>query len=324
MFPMGCSAFHQHQQLPMLASPSRSRPLLTREPTFARSATTSSTADQSINDVDVDENDDAQIFKGENNNNKGFELWLDLRGTSLTPKTALELWDMEERQNNQQQPLALENRDIDLSLTRAPYVKCLVSSTAKTQVYTPQNGEENHQNIDVLLIAECNDEDDMKSISQMTSPTTSTSIGKIQSLQASSSMPILPNPLPAMEVASKGQWIIIDTDGWRKFDEEERSSMALPLIDLIYSGSLSSTSGGGIGLTCHTNNEIVKTAMFIQSMTNGGGGGNTGQTKTMESGIIIPDDDAAKSPTLGNANFAIIVPCDMGLLRTAMLLFDDL
>lgn len=327
---IGCSAF-QHQQQPIILSASsysRSRPFLKREPSF-RYDTASGIADQSIDDINVSEKND-QLFQGETNtSNLGcFELWLDLRGTSLTPKAAAELWDLEERQSNsmQQQPLERNSNDRELTMARAPYVKCLVSSTEKSQVgYTPQNDDELYPNSNVLLIAEFDDGGDMKSISQMTSETTSKSIGRIQSLQASSSMPILPDPLPAIDVASKGQWVILDTDGWKKFDEEERSSMALPLMGLIHSGSLgSSTSGGGVGLTCYTPSEVVKTAMFIESIANGGGGGSAGQTKTMESGIVIPDSDAVKSPVLCNAKFAIIVPFDIGLLRTAKLLVSDL
>ena len=45
---------------------------------------------------------------------KNLQLWIDLRGTSLTPKTALELWSLEDDNNN-----------------NAPFTKCLVSSIEK-------------------------------------------------------------------------------------------------------------------------------------------------------------------------------------------------
>lgn len=257
-----------------------------------------------------------QEFQGENNNNNGaLELWLDLRGTSLTPKTALELWDLEVDQNSHQKQ-QLEGDEIMDSLPKAPFVKCLVSSKGGTSL---QNDNEIDQNIDVLLVAQSNDDNDMMSIFQQTNQ----SFGRLLSLKASSSMPILPDPLPAMEVASKGQWVILDTDGWKKIEEEERVSMVLPLMELICSGA--SKSGGGIGLTCHTKNEVVKAAMFIQSLV-GNASGNVGgnaRTKTLASGIVIPDENDGAASSSAKHHFAIIVPFDMQLIRTAKLLIAD-
>jgi hypothetical protein len=134
-------------------------------------------------------------------------------------------------------------------------------------------------------------------------------------------MPQLPDPLPAIEVASNGQWIALDTNGWKEVAEEERISMLLPLVELISSAA---SGSGGIGLTCHTNNEVVKAAMFIQSLTNDARGGRGGTTKTLDSGIVVPDDDAESvTKNSANTNFALILPCDMALLRTTKLLFGD-
>ncbi|KAL7534813.1 hypothetical protein ACHAXR_008520, partial [Thalassiosira sp. AJA248-18] len=281
-------------------------------------STISSSPDKSINDVD---------HQGENN--VGVELWLDLRGTSLTPKTALELWDMEEQQNIQQDQL--ESQKVD-SLSKPPFVKFLISSNQKSQDNRTRKNGENERNIEVLLVAEEDDgEDNMKSILQQPN---SSSIGKILSLEtSSSSMPILPDPLPAMDVVTKGQWVILDTNGWKKISEEERIQMVLPLVELLSPGA--SGSAGGIGLTCHTNSEVMKAAMYFQSMANGGGSSGRGnmKTKTLESGIVVPDDDDAdKSSTSDDGirngnnsnNLAMIVPYEMELLRTAkLLLFGD-
>mmetsp|Transcript_24828 Transcript_24828/g.44656 ORF Transcript_24828/g.44656 Transcript_24828/m.44656 type:complete len:370 (+) Transcript_24828:37-1146(+) len=338
----GCSAFHQqHTIFPSLSRSS----YRTREPTCIHQSTTSSSStDKNIfYNINISDNDDAHEYQGEHDNIGGVvELWLDLRGTSLTPKAVLKLWHLEERQNNQQQPLENNNdTTADSLLAKAPFVKCLMSPNEKFRDSPPQkNNNENEQHIDVLFVAEKDGGDMNYLLRQANRSPSSTSapdsiIGRILSLQASSSsMPILPDPLPAMEVASKGQWIILDTNGWKKIAEDDRISNVLSLAGLISSGS---NSGGGIGLTCHTNNEVVKAAMFIQSMTNngggGGGGGNT-RTKTLESGIVIPDDDdddAEMSSGSGSGirksgkrtNFAIIVPYDVGLLQTATLLLDD-
>ena len=78
-------------------------------------------------------------------------------------------------------------------------------------------------------------------------------------------------------------------------------------------------------MTFHTNNEIVNTIMFIQSMTAGGGGdGQQVRAKTLNSGIVIPEDD--RSITSAGINestmhhFSIVVPYDIELLITAQLL----
>ena len=245
----------------------------------------------------------------------GLELWLDLRGTSLTPKTALQLWAMD-GQNNENTP--------------PPFVKCLVSSM---EMSYNSPSLDRYDDIDVLIVQErMDDNDDMQYIVQQQtydpSPSSSSNycIGRILNLQTSLSKPILPDPLPAMEHASNGQWIIIDTDGWKKIEADERLRMALPLLELISSSSdaTASTNGGGTGLTCHTNNEVVKTIMFIQSMMAGGGGdGRQVRTKTLTSGIVIHEDNKS-IPSADNEStthhFAIVVPYDIELLRTAQLL----
>lgn len=257
----------------------------------------------------------------------GLELWLDLRGSSLTPKTALQLWAMEGQKENMYAP---------------PFVKCLVSSM---EMSYSSPSLDRYDDIDVLIVEErMDDDDDMQYITQQQlydpSPSSSSSnycLGRILNLHASSSSkPMLPDPLLAMEHASNGQWIIIDTDGWKKIEADERLRMSLPLLELIASSSAATAAStkkcagnnrGGIGLTCHTNNEVVKTIMFIQSMMAGGGGdGRQVRTKTLTSGIVIPDEDNTSIPSAGandestTHHFAIVVPYDIELLRTAQLL----
>ena len=255
------------------------------------------------------------------------ELWIDLRGTSLTPKSALELWELEG--NNQNGCSTSNGHDMDC-LPRVPFVKCLLSSTEKLQDYT-------NSHLGILLVANDEEDDDMPTIYQQTDPSSKEStIGKVLTLQrTSTSIPILPDPLPSIELVSRNQWVIIDTNNWKKINEEERIGMVLPMMELISSGFSTNNTGGdvgggGVGITCHTKNEIVKAAMFIQSLTNGGGSERSARTKTktLDSGIVIPDvdDSEMNSLLLGNntnqmQQFAIIVPFDMELLRTFKLMF---
>jgi len=273
----------------------------------------------------------------------GTELWLDLRGTSLTPRSALELWHVQERQINDHKQQA-END------AKAPFVKCLVSSNENARkAAPPRSNNKDEQTPGVLFVAE-NDGEEMEPIFlQQTASTADKPIfGRVLSVQSSSSTPILPDPFPAMEVLSEGQWVVLDTNGWEKASEEDRMAMALPLLELLSGSALSSggdgTSGestGGIGLTCHTKKEVVQAAMFVRSIANVVGGGMGGRrrnarTKTLDSGIVIPDDDddeeagvtlASGSNALqrndGANNFAIIVPYDFELLQAAQLLCGD-
>ena len=105
------------------------------------------------------------------------------------------------------------------------------------------------------------------------------------------------------------------------------------IVELISS----SAYRGRIGWTCHSKNEVVKAAMWIQSMGIGSGfGGREGsgmmRTKTLESGILIPEDFTRETAIDGSTSdhavdrtfsFAIIVPYDLGLIRTSMLLFGN-
>ena len=253
--------------------------------------------------ISRDEDDISNAYsRDQQSSENNLQLWIDLRGTSLTPKTALELWSLEDDNN-------------------APFTTCLLSSIEK-------NAKDKSNNLDILLVEEYDDaRDDMPIISHQTEH-----IGRILSLQTSStSMPVLPNdPLKSIDIVSKGQWLLIDTNQWKKVEEDERISMILPLIDLISSGFTNDTCNGGIGVTCHTNNEVVKIAMHIQSMMNASGGSDNTKTRTLDSGIVVPDytdyesssdDDTNHSPM--KQIFAIIVPFDMELLRTAKLLFTD-
>ena len=319
--PIGCSAF-QNQMPGVFTSISTLGP-------FGIYSSASESEETSISFLLCDKD---SFPPKESNDNSGIELWIDLRGTSLTPRAALELWNLEEHMNKAQQEELSGSNGVGW-LPKVPFNKCLVSSVENSDAPFHQiSSYEIDQKNNVLFVSESNDDDDMSSIFQQadpssTTPTESVCIGRLLHLQSLSHMPNLPDPIPAMEVASIGQWIILDTDGWKRIDEQERLRMVLPLLELL---SSSVTDGGGIGVTCHTNNEIVKAIMFIQCMTSGGGGnGRNVRTKTLESGIVVPQQDSMISSFSDDATesslcrFAIVIPCDMGFLRTAKLMLSN-
>jgi hypothetical protein len=265
-------------------------------------------------------NDSSPLTNNNDHNNNGVEIWLDLRGTSLSPSTALELWELEHANNNDDEP------------STVPFTKCLVSN------YDNNNNSYLNSNLQVLIDHE-----------------SSTSWGKTLPLQINptTQQPILPDPLPAMELISQQQgFVVLDTTKeWKKVEEELRLSYLLPLAELISSGALPPSfssdssgtefrnSGGGIGFTCLTKNEVVKVAMWIQSITNrhpqwnNDGSGQNVRVKTLDNGLVIPDYDNDKDETTTTTSrqqqapglqYAIVVPYDVGLIKTAsMLLLNE-
>jgi len=325
LLPLGCLSFHIIQ------------PHVTSKSSTSSSSclySTKSSADtEYVSPFNLEElNNDSSL---PNNDNNGVEIWLDCRHTSLSPSTALELWDLECPDAN------YNNDDVGLTKLGAPFTKCLVSPSDNV---SNSNGEKQMQlqnNIQVLVDSGTNNNNNK----QTTESTSSSSWGKVLPLQTNTqSMPILPDPLPAMETISQGQYIILDTTkGWKKVEEEQRLSYLLPLAELISSGATTggengSSSSGGIGFTCLTKNEVVKVAMWIQSITNNnrsgdGGGGQNVRVKTLENGLVIPDYDGDVMSDLqkqfgssrqARLQYAIVVPYDVGLLKTAsMLLLNE-
>ncbi|KAL7514538.1 hypothetical protein ACHAXN_013337 [Cyclotella atomus] len=228
------------------------------------------------------------------------EVWLDLRGTSITPKTALELWQV-------------EMQDEQLDQVQVPFAKCLISHNERdSSALSNGNGE-----IDVIMVG--TDGCSFRSISDQ-----SASIGQIINLESSQSsyMPILPDPLPLVDAYSNGQWILLDTNSWKKIDESEKLSSLFPLAELIISMDQPG-SNGRIGWTCHTKSEVIKSAMWIQCQ--GMKGSSGAPTKTLDSGIIVPGESsyAPSQQTTGGTKFVILVPYDVGLLRTTMSFIYD-
>jgi hypothetical protein len=283
------------------------------------------------------------------NDCNGVEIWLDLRGTSLSPSTALELWALEHPSDNVN--TNDDNVHNNKSTTTVPiFTKCLVSPPSNSNISnSDKHLQQKHDNIHVLVADDDNDE------ASSSSSSSSSSWGKILPLETStqSYIPLLPDPLPAMEIISDGKWIVLDTTtGWKGVEEEKRLSFLLPLAELISSGAVTNVGGGGsrstngggggIGFTCQTRNEVVKVAMWIQSITNrcndgnAGSGGKNVRVKTLENGLVIPDesddvsfDELQKQQQFGTSRqarlqYAIVVPYDVGLLKTAaMLLLNE-
>lgn len=206
------------------------------------------------------------------------DLWLDLRGTSLTPEAALELWSLE----------GGDGQDC----STAPFSRFIVSpgpSAQNEDAYVEQiEGDRTWLYRSSGTVA----------------------VGSVLNLETDSSRPVLPDPLPLMDALASDNWVLIDSHGWKKIDEDERLNTVLSLIELISSGSMGSE--GGIGLTCHSDSEIVG---VIQSLV--GSRGMRCVTST-ESGLLVAGEDE----TPDHLKFALVLPFDLKLLKTAELLIN--
>ena len=208
------------------------------------------------------------------------DLWLDLRGTSLTPEAALELWSLEAGGDGQ-------------DCSTAPFSRCLVSP-----------GPSSH-NEDVYVERIEGDK------TWLYESSGTVAVGTVVNLETDSSRPVLPDPLPLMDALSSDNWVLIDSRGWKKIDEDERVNTVLSLIELISGGSTGSE--GGIGLTCHSDSEIVNAMMRIHSLAGSRGMSCVAST---ESGLLV----AGKDETPEHLKFALVLPFDLKLLKTAELL----
>mmetsp|Transcript_2335 Transcript_2335/g.5034 ORF Transcript_2335/g.5034 Transcript_2335/m.5034 type:complete len:325 (+) Transcript_2335:37-1011(+) len=260
------------------------------------------------------------------NDKRKFELWLDLRGTRLSPVTALELWSIEE----QQSCVSRDNFD-----ELQPFVKCLVSTKAEQFDYALLKFLDDavgNETIELMFLGdeECADNNShampQKIIEYSTISKESIVSGRLFSLvtsPSSSTVPMLPDPLPVIEAATQGKWVVLDTIGWENLEEEERISLVFGLVELIT--SVAAENRGGIGLTCRSSTEVAKIAMRIQSIVSGSSGKKT--AKCTESGILIPNDACSSMDIVTEdreeelqSKFSIIVPFDMKLIRTALML----
>ncbi|KAL3801763.1 hypothetical protein HJC23_001159 [Cyclotella cryptica] len=237
--------------------------------------------------------------------NGRIELWLDLRGTTITPNMAIELWKTEIEDGQM-------DHDRTGSFSKAPFSKCLISYDESQQIGSPTLFTIGARECSIEVLMAGRDGESFKSISNQPSDSTGTIVSL--KLSQSTSMPILPDPLSLMDEYSNRGWVLFDTKEWKILGEEEKLGMLFPVVDLVGSGDRN-----GLGWTCHSKSEIIKSAMWMKCQPDA-------STKTLDSGIVVPDDEVTGRLVLQNdrrTKYAIIVPYDFGLLRAAMSLIND-
>lgn len=221
------------------------------------------------------------------------ELWLDLRGTAITPRMALS---------------KLEEDSI------IPFSKVIVS------IQDAERSAQESNDFEILVV----DEND-SSLCDAKDP--SIRYGTVVTIDGDSFV----DPMPALETTTRGGWVLV-MDAERGSDKTtERHEAISSLVDFISGGmSLDSfslgeddSSGddeqgspfnnekGGIAITCKTKADLVQAANTVHSVS-------SGTLTTTESGILIKSNPV-EGATSGSKPLqsALVLPFDLTLWKQA-------
>ena len=301
-----------------------------------------------------------QEIKTDNVQGASMEMWLDLRGTAISPRVAFhhlthELMMTEEgddSENNEEDDETKEdsgcisiNRVLVSDMVKQEYARqFLPHSTMK-----PLDAMVNN---DVLLVTDktCN-EHYWKVVRASTyfNQQDSQIAGELvimKGRQAGKTTNVgLVDPIPALECISRGGWVIVDSQEIE--DDTERFHAVSSLVELLASsasltfssltlfgngnsgdtsddvGMSAKSSPGGIAVVCGSNTDIFSFAPLIQLIRSYGG---TSLSST-ESGILISQNSGASSLEADRATrkiqTALVLPFDSSLWKTSSLFLQE-
>jgi hypothetical protein len=259
-----------------------------------------------------------------------FELWLDLRQTTISPQAALlhltnDLWD---------EYIAPEDKAFLID-------KVLVNSLDDngTKKVMDDIEDEYEEEIEVLF-----QKDDiitsLKTIGlegedtdgeESNFPTKN--VGKVFQIFDSETgmISVYANPMPALEVILSNQWLVLDSSDVEEKDERKEAIQSL--VDLC-NGSLTTgmslgensdnedsveSDKGGIVIDCNTSADIFDAGALIKSLS-----GNENGYVSTESGILVQssaqEEDSKILPIQREGvaiKYAILIPFDAILWKTA-------
>ena len=249
----------------------------------------------------------------ENGGDVQVEIWLDLRDTAILPQAALEHMN--------------ENQWItdDDTTSSSMIDRILISGSDVAQV-VKQMSREDEENIPETLYVDKQDQT-IRSIEDV-----SHVLGGVVSLKDDE----FADPLPALDIMSKGGWVVIDSE--EIIDEDKRDEAIGGLVDFLAAGASSSASSsslllgvdrsdqggdteegveagnkGGIALKCTNKNDVLRAGSYSQSVA------SSGSLTTTDGGILIQSnaDDVASS-----LKIAVAVPFDAMLWKAAAVVFQ--
>ncbi len=274
----------------------------------------SSTYNSMLNDDDEEEGSTPQ-----------FQLWLDLRQTSISPQAALQhltndLWD--EYLPPQGKAFLIDKVLVSNVVDEVQRKQIMDDIIDEYEDEIRVLFQESHHVVSSYDNSKGETSDDPPSFK-------STHVGKIFSIYDGDTgkVNVYSNPLPALEVTSSGQWLILDSSGID--DKNERNEAIQSLLQLC-KGSLAASfnsdegednpkaPGGGIVIDCSSNPDIVEAGALIQSMLGNGQG-----YSTTESGILLQSTTPNSNQNQKEMfHYALLIPLDALLWKTASFVVD--
>jgi hypothetical protein len=231
-----------------------------------------------------------------------FELWLDLRGTAITPRTAL-------------------------SRLHSPFPIAVVIVSeleASRALQFWKQGDPDIMFVEGVSGLLCDAKD------------ASIRYGTVITVAGSSFI----DPTPALDTTAKGGWVLVDTKD-NSDNIQERHEAISSLVDFLIGGaSLGSgfltlgpeqvtpqggadrfecnNENGGIAIACQTKADVVQAANALKFI-------DIGSLVTTESGILLRTGPTAPTDSVSSCNLslesALVLPFDMPLWETAILVF---
>ena len=248
----------------------------------------------------------------ENGGDVQVEIWLDLRDTAILPQAALE-------HMNENQWITDDDTTSSSMIDRV-----LISGSDVAQV-VKQMTRDGEAMPETLYVD--NQDKTIRSVEDA-----SHILGGVVSLRDDE----FTDPLPALDIMSKGGWVVIDSE--EIVDENKREQAIGGLVDFLAAGASSSASSsslllgadksdqggdteegveagnkGGIALSCTNKSDVLRAGSYSQSAA------SSGSLTTTDGGILIQSsaDDVASS-----LKIAVAVPFDAMLWKAAAVVFQ--
>jgi len=260
------------------------------------------------------------------NQREKVELWLDLRGTKVTPHAALmhiirELRDdpLTEDENASRSSDILANKVIISANDRTgsniideQQMYMVNEALREGEGVINEIGDEREIQTEIIFTSVDKDKNSVNLCCHRRSDNEKydsiITIGEVMNNPSGASSSYTGDPIQGLEVVSRGEWVFLDVS------QDERSESVQSLFELVSSAGSASLSSfslgdgkigaihdetlhvddtsfrlGGIAIGCSTNADILKIAGCIQSLATSGGKGGY----TTESGIYIqvPSDE---------------------------------
>jgi len=243
-----------------------------------------------------------------------FELWLDLRQTNISPQAALlhltnDLWD---------EFVAPENKSF---LIDKILVNNINSENQRKQV-VEDIIDEYEDEIEVLF-QESSDGVITTFQSAQDSKMSMEECGRIFKIfdENTGKVNVYVNPLPALEVTSCGQWLVLDTSGVE--NKNDRNEAIQSLMQLCKGGlSTSFKERGGIAIDCSSNSEIFEAGALIKSMAEDGK-----DYMATDSGILLQSNQRNKETSfqkqIKETKYALLIPFDAVLWKTVSFVVES-